>query len=109
MTDAKVAPEPGVFWSVALPAGATTPMEVYVNGTPRREGEHYLVDGRWLRFGEELRPKLRIGFGRRLMLLSGIGTYGDLKADVVDIHWDGGRSSAHDLEIFPPQAPLNGP
>ena len=107
MTEPTVAPGAGDVWSVPLPSDARPPFTVFVNGVPRREGEHYRVDGRWLRFAEELRPRTRVGLGRRLMLLAGIGVYGDLRADAVDVHWDGGRRSAHGLEILAPQRPLS--
>ncbi len=106
MTEPTVAPGAGDFWSVALPADAEAPFEVFVNGVPRQEGVDYRVDGRWLRFSTPLRSRPRVGFGRRLMLLAGIGVYGDLRSDAVDIHWSEGRRSAQGLEILPPQEPL---
>jgi hypothetical protein len=43
--------------------------------------------------------------GRRIMLLLGIGVYGDLKADQVDVQYhSGGRAQlASGLPIIPPQ------
>lgn len=109
MTEPTVAPGDGDFWSVALPADAEAPFEVFVNGVRRSEGDDYRVDGRWLRFSAPLRTRRRTGMGRWSMLLMGIGVYGDLRGDSVDVHWDGGRKSANGLEILPPQEPLNGP
>jgi hypothetical protein len=94
-------------WSVALPEGAEPPFQVWVNGEPRDEGTHYRVEGRWLRFRTPLQPKMRAkGLGRRLMLLAGIGVYGDQKADVVDLRYHAGGRVQHatDLPILPPDA-----
>ncbi len=94
-------------WSVALPKGAEAPFRVWVNGEPRTEGQDYSVDGRWLRFTTPLTPKVRSrGVGRRMMLLAGIGVYGDQKADVVDLQYHvGGRMQhATELPIMPPEA-----
>ena len=95
------------LWSVPLPAGAEPPYQVYVNGEPRREGLDYRVDGRWLRFTTRLTPKQALGTGRKLMLAMGIGVYGDLKADTVDVQYrSGGRPElASGLPIIPPPDP----
>lgn len=92
-------------WSVALPPGAEPPYEVWVNGEPRSEGEHYTVDGRWLRFTTPLKPKVRTGARRWATLLAGIGVYGDLKADSVDVQFlrAGRRELASDLPVIPPE------
>jgi hypothetical protein len=92
-------------WSVALPQGAEPPFQVWVNGEPRGEGTHYSVEGRWLRFRTPLTPKARaVGPGRRLMLLAGIGVYGDQKADIVDLRYHVGGQARHatGLPIIPP-------
>lgn len=92
-------------WSVALPEAAEPPFQVWVNGEPKEEGTDYRVEGRWLRFATPLRPKPRTqGFGRRMMLLAGIGVYGDQKADVVDLRYHvGGRMQhATELPVIPP-------
>lgn len=94
-------------WSVALPEGAESPFQVWVNGEPKEEGPDYRVEGRWLRFTQPLRPKPRTqGLGRRMMLLAGIGVYGDQKADVVDLryHVAGRMQHATELPIIPPEA-----
>jgi hypothetical protein len=95
------------IWSVPLPEGAEPPYQVFVNGEARTEGEDYAVEGRWLRFQTRLVPQARLGAGRRLMLLMGIGVYGDLKGDVVDLqyHAGGERRLASNLPIIAPQAP----
>lgn len=98
-------PEP--TWNVALPEGAVPPFQVWVNGEPRDEGTHYDVGGRWLRFRTPLTPKVRVkSVGRRMMLLAGIGVYGDQKADVVDLryHVNGRVRHATALPILPPDA-----
>jgi hypothetical protein len=97
--------EEGPVWSVPLPEGAEPPYQVYVNGEPRTEGEDYTVEGRWLRFTSRLVPRPKLGGGRRLMLLMGIGVYGDLKGDVIDLqyHAGGARQLASGLPIIGPQ------
>lgn len=94
-------------WNVALPEGAEPPFMVWVNGEPREEGVHFTVEGRWLRFSTPLVPKVKKkGFGRKMALLSGVGVYGDQKADVVDLryHVAGGMHHATELPIIPPEA-----
>lgn len=92
-------------WSVPLPAGAEPPYSVFVNAQPRQEGVDYVVEGRWLRFTTPLKPQPRLGPGRRLMLALGIGVYGDLRGDVVDVSYRAGGLSAlaSGLPIIPPQ------
>ena len=94
-------------WSVPLPPGAEPPYGVFVNGEPRVEGEDYTVDGRWLRFSDRIVRRPKLGAGRRLMLLIGIGVYGDLKGDQIDVqyHVAGTPQLASDLPIIPPQEP----
>ena len=91
-------------WSVPIPDGAERPFTVFVNGTPRVEGADFSVEGRWIRFATPLKPKPKLGFGGRLMLTIGVGVYGDLKADVVDLQYHvGGRPQlANDLPVIPP-------
>ncbi len=99
------------MWSVALPAGAEPPFQVWVNGEPREEGTDYVVQGRWLRFHAPLTPKTRgRGFGKRMMLVAGIGVYGDQKADVVDLRYQAGGRMQHatDLPILPPEETPDG-
>ena len=96
------------MWSVPLPAGAEPPYEVYVNGQPQREGVDYTIEGRWVRFTAPLKPKVELGLGRRIMLGIGIGVYGDLRADAVDVSYRAGGTThlASGLPIIPPQEPL---
>jgi hypothetical protein len=98
------------IWSVPLPEGAEPPYQVFVNGEPRNEGDDYTVEGRWLRFTSRLVPRPKLGAGQRLMLLIGIGVYGDLKADVVDLQYHAGGTPrlASNLPIIPPQEPPAG-
>jgi hypothetical protein len=71
--------------AVALPEGAEPPIRVYVNGEERREGEDYVVDRGTLRFSPPLRAQPALGFGRKVMLAIGIGVYGDLRGDQLDV------------------------
>ncbi len=91
-------------WSVPLPPDAEPPYDVFVNGERRAPGVDYGVDGRWLRFTSPLNPQPQLGLGRRIMLAIGIGVYGDLKGDSVDVSFHrGGRSElASGLPIIPP-------
>ncbi len=89
------------MWSLPLPGGAEPPYEVYVNGERR---DDFVVDGRWIRFATPLRPQPPLGFWRRVMLGIGIGVYGDLKGDSVDIRFS--RSGISQVQsgvtIIPP-------
>lgn len=72
---------------VALPAGAQPPFRVYVNGEERVEGEGFAVEGGALRFSPPLRAQPPLGIGRKVLLGIGIGVYGDLKGDTLDIQY----------------------
>ncbi len=93
-------------WSVPLPLDADPPYEVYVNGERRTPDADYTVDGRWVRFTAPLKPPPPLGLGRRIMLAAGIGVYGDLKGDTVDVSFRrNGRSElVTGLPIIPPRA-----
>lgn len=96
------------IWSVALPQHAEEPFQVWVNGSPRVRDVDYTVEGRWLRFTTPLVPKVKSrSVGRRMMLLAGIGVYGDQKASVVDLqyHVAGHMQHATELLIIPPEVP----
>lgn len=71
--------------SVPLPEGAEPPVAAYVNGAERVEGEGITIrDGRiW--FDEPLRVPHPTSFGGKLMLSFGIGVYGDVKGDQLDL------------------------
>jgi hypothetical protein len=75
---------------VALPAGAGPPFRVYVNGEERVEGEGFVVDGATLRFTPPLRAQPALGLGRKMLLGIGIGVYGDLRGDTLDVQYQSG-------------------
>ena len=52
-----------------------------------------------------------MGLGQRMMLGLGIGVYGDLKADIVDVSYQlGGRTQfATDVTVIPPATPETPP
>jgi hypothetical protein len=81
-----------VYW-VPLPEGAEKPISAFVNGTERVEGNGLAVrDGR-LWFDEPIRVPQATTFGAKLMLSLGVGMYGDLKGDALDIKFQrGGRT-----------------
>jgi hypothetical protein len=97
--------------SVLLPAGAQPPVRVYVNGEEWAEGDDFTVDGPYLRFSRPLKAQPKLGFGRSVMLAIGIGVYGDLKGDKLDVLYQAGdqtRSasvplSAGEAEGIPPR------
>ena len=74
--------------AVALPPGADPPIRVYVNGEERREGEDFVVEGATLRLLRPLRAQPALGLGRKVMLAIGIGVYGDLKGDTLDVLYE---------------------
>lgn len=73
--------------AVALPAGAEPPFGVYVNGEELAEGVDFHVEDRTLRFVRPLRAQPPLGAGRKLMLAIGIGVYGDLRGDQLDLRY----------------------
>lgn len=74
-------------WWTTLPAGAESPISVFVNGTELKEGDGITVrDGR-IYFDTPLHARPAMGFGRQFMLALGIGVYGDLKGDTIDIQF----------------------
>ncbi|MCC6830822.1 MAG: hypothetical protein IT200_05685 [Thermoleophilia bacterium] len=91
-----------VHW-VRLPEGAEAPFAVYVNGAPRREGDEFVVDGDRIRFDPPLHARPRMGFGRSVMLALGIGVYGDLRGDTLDItfHRHGRMESRAEIKLVP--------
>ena len=80
-------PDPHQVHSIALPAGAEPPVKVYVNGEEWSEGTDFVVEGTTVRFTRVLRAQPPMGFGRKVMLAIGIGVYGDLKGDSLDIQY----------------------
>jgi hypothetical protein len=97
--------------SVLLPAGAEPPIRVYVNGEEWAEGTDFTVEGPVLRFSRALKAQPKLGLGRSVMLAMGIGVYGDLKGDQLDIQYRSGSQSlsasialtAGEAEGIPPQ------
>jgi hypothetical protein len=79
--------DPNVVTEVPLPEGAAPPVRVFVNGTEWSEGDDYEVAAGRLRFHRGLRAQPRLGFRRKLMLGMGIGVYGDLKGDTLDVQY----------------------
>lgn len=75
---------------VPLPAGAERPLRVYVNGEEVREGAGFTVVGDALVFDPPLRARPRLGLGRSIMLALGIGVYGDLRGDTLDVQYHSG-------------------
>lgn len=73
--------------AVPLPAGATGPVRVYVNGEEWREGEDFTLEAGHVRFLRRLRPQPDLGLGRKIMLAIGIGVYGDLRGDTLDLQY----------------------
>ena len=97
-------------WNIPLPEGARAPVDVYVNSV-QLEPTDYVVEGRWIKVRTKIKPKQQMGFGRRMMLGLGIGVYGDLKADIVDVSYQlAGRTQfATDVTVIPPTAPETSP
>lgn len=90
-------------WTVNLPAGATEPFEVYVNGVLQHRGSDYSVEGKTLRFTRPLVQEGRLGAMRWVSMFLGIaGTY--RKNDSVDVVYQvgGRRVVATGLPIVPP-------
>jgi len=70
-----------------LPPDAASPVRVYVNGEEWREGTDFTLDGTTLHFTRSLRPQPTLGLRRKAMLAMGIGVYGDLKGDALDVQY----------------------
>jgi hypothetical protein len=95
--------------AVPLPPGAAPPIRVYVNGEERNEGEDFVVEGATLRFLRPLRAQPRLGLGRKVMLAIGIGVYGDLKGDTLDVLYESpGGTRTHSIPLIAP-ASAGGP
>jgi len=71
--------------AVPLPAGAEPPIRVFVNGEEWTEGTDFAVEEGLVRFHRTLRAQPPLGLGRKVMLAIGIGVYGDLKGDTLDL------------------------
>ncbi|MFY9263952.1 MAG: hypothetical protein WAO61_00770 [Solirubrobacterales bacterium] len=72
---------------VALPAGASRPIDVFVNGVPQREGRDFVIDGDDLLFVAGIRQEGKLGFLRWISIFIGIaGTY--RQNDSVDVTFE---------------------
>jgi hypothetical protein len=92
-----------VVREVQLPPGAGPPLRVWVNGEERHEGEAWTLAGGTLRFDPPLRARPKLGFGRSIMLSLGIGVYGDLRGDTLDVQFRaGGATRTATLPVRPP-------
>lgn len=86
--------------SIPLPAGAEPPIRVYVNGQEWSEGTDFQVEGGQVRFRRALRAQPPLGTGRKIMLTLGIGVYGDLRGDTLDLQYRvGGRTEMHPVPL----------
>lgn len=95
--------------AVALPPGAAPPIRVYVNGEERTEGEDFVVEGSTLRFPRPLRAQPPLGLGRKVMLAIGIGVYGDLKGDTLDVLFESPGGTRTQSIPLTPGASAGGP
>jgi hypothetical protein len=87
---------------VPLPAGAEPPFRVYVNGEERAQGTGFTVEGAALRFSPPLRAQPALGLGRKVLLGIGIGVYGDLKGDTLDLQYRvGGQTRVVTIPLTP--------
>ena len=85
---------------VELPADATRPFEVYINGVKQEEGRDFTVAGRTLVFTRELRQEGKLGALRwASMAFGAAGTY--RQNDVVDVIYERGgqRVVASGLQV----------
>ena len=66
------------------------------------EGEGFSVEGDSLRFTPPLRAQPPLGFGRKVLLGIGIGVYGDLKGDTLDLQYqESGRPRVVTIPLTP--------
>lgn len=94
--------------AVPLPPGAEPPVRVYVNGEEWVEGTDFTVEGGVVRFLRTLRAQPPLGTGRKIMLAIGIGVYGDLKGDTLDLGYHQGgalRTTPVDLRKYAGESP----
>ncbi|WP_217915731.1 hypothetical protein [Miltoncostaea marina] len=91
--------------SLPLPAGAEPPIRVYVNGEEWTEGRDFRVEGDRIHFSRMLRAQPPLGMGRKIMLAMGIGVYGYLKGDTLDLQYqEGGRTRMTPVRLTPEAA-----
>ena len=79
--------------AVPLPAGAEPPIRVFVNGEEWTEGTDFVVEGALVRFNRLLRAQPPLGLRQKVMLAIGIGVYGDLKGDTLDLQYRQGGAT----------------
>jgi hypothetical protein len=87
---------------VRLPAGASPPITVYVNGVAQSEGDDYRVQGSNIVFNRPIVKEGKLGAIRWLSMLIGVvGSY--RKHETVDVEYrSGGQVKlASDVEIVP--------
>ena len=88
-----------------LPADASDPFEVYVNGVLQQPGKDFRRQGNALVFERELAREGQLGFWRWLSLFLGVaGTY--RQNDTVDVVYEvaGRRTVATGLPLVPDEA-----
>ena len=97
--------EPASVWSVALPADAEPPYDVFVEGRKLDPETEFTAEGRWIRITRPVRtPPPKLGFGGRILLSIGIGVYKD-RIDTIDLRYRSGGEvrNATGLTVIPPQ------
>ncbi len=94
------------IWSVPLPPDAEAPFKVFVNAVELSE-DAWSADGRWIRIRRTVRPQPKLGFWKKVTLGIGVGVYGDLRGDQVDVqyHVKGAVRHAANVTVVPPQDP----
>ena len=91
--------------SIALPPGAEPPIRVYVNGEEWTEGGDFAVEGDVVRFLRPLRAQPPLGFWHKVMLAIGVGVYGDLRGDTLDLAYrQGGVARTASVPLTPGEA-----
>ena len=71
--------------SIPLPEGAEPPIVAYVSGAELTEGKGIRVRDNRIWFDQPLRIPHATSVGGKLMLMVGIGGYGDVKGDTLDL------------------------
>ena len=88
--------------SIPLPGGAGPPIRVYVNGEEWAEGPDYRIEEERVLFSRPLRAQPPLGLRRKVMLAMGIGVYGDLKGDTLDLQYQAdGRTHMTPIALTP--------
>mgnify|MGYP003375221951 CR=1 FL=1 len=82
-------PDLDVWW-MDLPPGAEAPVTVYVNGRQLTDGDGLRLEGTRIHFDEPLRARPQLGLRHQVLLAIGIGVYGDLRGDTVDVMYHRG-------------------